>query len=77
MTDTPHTVGSLKAVLADLPDGLPVILSSDEEGNGFNPLYEAVTSKYIEEDGEGHPVHPDDVDDYDSEELTDAVVLWP
>jgi hypothetical protein len=34
------TVGELRAALADYPDDLPVMLSRDEEGNGFESLSE-------------------------------------
>lgn len=72
-----YTVGTLRAALADLPDDLPIILAEDEEGNGFQPLWSVEPSRYSIIDGEGHPIHPDDLEDYDPEDLTDAVVLWP
>lgn len=77
MTYTPMTVGSLRATLAELRDDLPIILSSDEEGNSFGFLYDVEVSKYYEIDREIQTVHPDDVDGYDPEDLADAVVLWP
>lgn len=77
MSTNPYTVNDLRSFLADLDGDLPVILSSDEEGNSFNYLYDAETSKYVEYNGDGHPLHPDDVKDYDPEELYDVVVLWP
>lgn len=69
------SVGALRAALEQLPDHLPVIMSSDEEGNSFHSIYAVEQSKL--DSFEGEPVHPDDVDDYDPEDLTDAVVLWP
>lgn len=75
MTSAPFTVGTLRAALEQFPDDLPVILAEDEEGNDFNELYDVEVSKYIASDVS--PVHPDDVDSYDPEDLTDAVVLWP
>lgn len=77
MNDEPKTVGSLRAALADLPDDLPIILATDEEGNGFEHLYYIETSKYVKYDREINTVHSDDLDDYDPEDLVDAVVLWP
>ena len=73
MIGDPKTVGTLREALKGLPDDLPVILSRDEEGNGFNDLYYVEVSKYID----GEPVHPDDVDSWDPKELIDVVVLWP
>lgn len=32
------TVKELKAKLANLPDGIPVVMSKDGEGNDFSPL---------------------------------------
>lgn len=77
MTYSPMTVGSLRAALTKFPDDLPVLVSSDEEGNSFEHLYAVEISKYYEIDREIQTVHPDDVDEYDIEDLTDAVVLWP
>lgn len=51
---------------------LEIVVSRDEEGNGFRPLY-AVMQSYL--DHEGVPIHPDDFDNYDNPER--AVVLWP
>lgn len=31
-----YTVGQLKAAIADLPDDMPVVVSSDEEGNNIH-----------------------------------------
>ena len=73
MNDEPKTVGTLRAALADLPDDLPIYLSRDEEGNGYNRLYYVETCKYAD----GYSVHPDDVEDYTPEDLIDAVILWP
>lgn len=77
MNYEPETVGSLRSALADLPDNLPIYVSKDEEGNGFKNLYEVVVCKYRDDGDDGHPVHPDDVEEYDAEDLIDAVVLWP
>lgn len=75
MAYIPMTVATLRHELADLPDDLPIIMSSDEEGNSFNKLYDVVLSKFDPSDDE--PVHPDDLDVYNIEDLTDVVVLCP
>lgn len=71
------TVGELKQALEKVPDDMPVILSSDGEGNSYSPLaswsagllYEAYTTWY----GEVHnPTDPDDTVDGDP-----CLVLWP
>lgn len=77
MTERSQTVGTLRAALADLPADFPIILSSDGEGNDFHFLWDVEPSKWSGGDGDPHPVHPDDVDDYDPDDLTDVVVLWP
>lgn len=77
MEQTPMTVGNLRAALSGLPDDLPIIMSSDEEGNSLNHLWEAVVSKCTVGRLNIEAVYPDDVRDYDPEDLTDAVVLWP
>lgn len=77
MTNLPLTVGSLREALADLPADLPVILSTDEEGNSFSLLWGIEQSHCRDDDGDPYPLHPDDVEDYGPEDLFDAVVLWP
>lgn len=77
MLPTPMTVGTLRAALASLPHDFPVVMSSDGEGNEFHRLYDVEVSKCSDIDGECESVHSDDIDDYDPDELTDAVVLWP
>jgi hypothetical protein len=73
----PQTVGTLRTLLVDLPDDVPIYLSKDEEGNGFKRLYDVDVCKYSDDGYDGHPIHPDDLDEYDPEYLIDAVVLWP
>jgi hypothetical protein len=77
MTSVQMTVGSLRAALANFPEDLPVLVASDEEGNSFEHLYDVEVSKYYEIDREIQTIHPDDVDEYDQDDLSDAVVLWP
>lgn len=77
MSYSSMTVGSLRAVLSKFPDDMHVLVASDEEGNSFEHLYDVEVSKYYEIDREIQTVHPDDFDEYDPDDLTDAVVLWP
>lgn len=65
-------VALLRAALASLPDDMPVILASDEEGNGFHKLSDAEESAY-REGWSVEVVHPDDEQ---GDELR-ALVLWP
>lgn len=41
------TVTELRAVLADLPDDMPVVMASDAEGNSFSPLEDADQAMYV------------------------------
>lgn len=72
------TVTQLRELLADLPDDMPVILSKDEEGNGFSPLAEADPHKhyYAESAWSGEIRHPDDIEAGDKPDHI-VVVLWP
>lgn len=62
--------------LSALDPDLPVLLSEDEEGNGFLPLDEVEYSGAIEWDYEWQVLHPNDEDEY-TDELVRVVVLWP
>lgn len=64
------TVAELIENLQKLPQGHVVILSKDEEGNGFHTLSE-LTEEQVEA--------PDSyyIDLYDDPEKPNAVVLWP
>lgn len=60
------TVGDLKRILNDYDDNLPVIVSSDEEGNSYEYATSAhVSSVAVEDNGNGwsevYPKHPDDI----------------
>lgn len=44
-----HTVGELKAVLADLPDEMKIVMSRDAEGNGHSPIASAEEGMYLAE----------------------------
>lgn len=44
-------VKELKEVLSNYPDDMLVVLSSDEEGNGFNQLYDVAESMYMANSG--------------------------
>lgn len=48
--DSAMTVRKLKEIIKDLPDDLHVVVSSDEEGNSFSPVYDYGFSHF---DGEG------------------------
>ena len=72
-----QTVGGLRAALYGLPDNLPVLLSRDAEGNGFN---------FIAPDGTSinHWTPPpdkwSDIEVGDTAKPTDsdaAIILWP
>lgn len=69
------TVGELIAQLRKLDPGLTVVLSEDEEGNGFSPLVELSAGWFIPADAD---YYDDDDEDYEPEEgHVKAVALWP
>jgi hypothetical protein len=79
------TVGELIEKLSQYPDDMPVILSIDEEGNGFNPIYVVEESMWFSSWGE-EQIYPLDkyigFDGYTEEDRAPegsirAVVLWP
>lgn len=56
-----------------------VLISSDEEGNRINILFDVEPQKfaYADDGSEVDLVHPDDEGEYEDDELLEAVVLWP
>lgn len=72
-----NNVGELRQALEGLDSDLPILLSKDAEGNAYRGLWEIEQCKSYGHEHEQYPVHPDDLDEYDSEYLTDVVVLWP
>jgi hypothetical protein len=70
-------VEELVAKLEDIPEGTEVYLSIDEEGNRFHKLYGVGYSKFYSDKYDSHPIHPDDEDSYDDNDITMAIVLWP
>jgi hypothetical protein len=81
------TVGQLKAALADVPDEIEVILSRDEEGNGFSPLAQIDDGLYEPDSSyEGMVWVPDSAigspqgyteEDRAPEEAYAVITLWP
>jgi hypothetical protein len=71
-------VKDLRDLLATLPGDLPIWVSKDPEGNGYGELYD-VDRTYMSDDGYGglEPVHRLDMPNYDHDDLTEAIVLWP
>jgi len=61
--------------LSVLNPNLEVVVAEDEEGNGFEFLGDVIISKFDKSGME--TVHPDDVDEWDQDELITVVVLWP
>jgi hypothetical protein len=71
-------VGELIDALSALPEDATVLVASDEEGNRISELYSADTQKFIDYgEGEINLIHPDDEDDYEDDDPSLAVVLWP
>ena len=70
MSSKPITVGALKALFNNIPDETPIIISRDEEGNGFHYAID-VEQVCVTNPGEYYL----DID-YESEEVN-AILLWP
>lgn len=70
-----YTVRSLKDALESLPDDTLVILSRDEEGNGFSQLGYVGFDKA--DPKELYPIHPYDYNEEEYPDAIDIVVLWP
>lgn len=70
-------VRDLTTKLANLNPELDVIMSKDPEGNRFYSLDEVESAYAYPNDWEWEFVHPDDVAEYEGNELTEVVVLWP
>ncbi len=73
-------VKQLKAILADAPDDLLVVLSSDPAGNQFSPLDECTQDhKYVPGSRpwrRGHIYHPGDPQ-FNNDSAQPSLVLWP
>ena len=88
---TDKTVGDLLAALAKLDPTLPIVLSRDEEGNGFSPLADWETATYAPDvwgEGDlstysGELVDEEENSEREEEDLNDervsvkVLVLWP
>lgn len=76
------TVGKLKKLLDEYHDDTIILLSHDEEGNGFGKLY--TVEEYLVH-GEGYDLTIITEDDIENEEYDDdfieeayrALILWP
>lgn len=66
-------VKELREEMANLPDDMLVLLSSDQEGNSKHKLYSADISAYEKDGYEFETIHPDDTDGTEAK----ALVLWP
>ena len=85
-TDNLITVGALKEILSTYDDDLVVVLSSDGEGNSYNPLWAHEKMVYVLRDGDVHYGELtqelidggfDEEDIYDGSDGIRALVLWP
>jgi hypothetical protein len=88
---TDKTVGDLLAALAKLDPSLPIVISRDEEGNGFSPLADWEEGAYAPDVwGEGDlstysgqlvDENPDSDEEGDAEDegrvSVKVLVLWP
>jgi hypothetical protein len=85
MTEIPtghmHTVGQLRELLAMLPQDAFVVMSRDEEGNGYSPFAEADICWYAPDTtwyGEARNIDPTDEEEgVKREGDLFAVCLWP
>ena len=77
-------IKELKALIADLPDDMEVILQKDGEGNGYSPLSSGEECFYVPENTWSGQVYGlDDEDCMDSEDWQElkegpkSLVLFP
>jgi len=69
-------VGQLRQTLEGLPDGMPVILQKDAEGNGYSPLSSADTDcVYEAESNWSGEVHDTTDPDYEADAEDFRVLL--
>lgn len=69
---------NVKELIAELKNYDPemeIIVSSDEEGNSFSSLYTIGAAICYQDGNEISLVHPDDIDDYDEDELDTVLVF--
>lgn len=59
-----------------LPEHITFLISSDEEGNSYRKARISEIEKAVCINGEWETVHPDDIEDYEDEELIDVIVFW-
>ena len=72
------TVKELREQLATFQDDVPVVLSRDEEGNGFHELADVAFSAFIRDDGRIEVLSAEDEEDEDAPSPEGmCVVLWP
>jgi hypothetical protein len=77
------TVGALRRLLAGLPDEMPVVLASDEEGNSFHLLDGHGTEKILKSDQPAYEIEflddeeQGDGDDQEDRETVEVLTLWP
>lgn len=79
-------VKQLKEELSKYPDNMQILISSDEEGNGFNRLYELAESMWLRSDWDGDQIYvmPEMIgthgyteEDRAPEGAEKVLVLWP
>lgn len=73
--------GQLRTALSLFPEDTEILIARDEEGNGFNKLYN-VRREFIEKNADKHGsvegvIHPDDLPDYDEDDIEPRIVIWP
>lgn len=80
------TVKELREILANYPDDMKIVMSSDEEGNSFSPLYDCAESMYTDGKWDGGQIYVKDEyigtmgyteEDRAPEGAEKVLVLWP
>jgi hypothetical protein len=69
------TVKKLRKVLKSLPNDMLVVLSSDEEGNSYHELCDAVVMYYSPSTEEA--IDEGDLEEYGQNDSAKTLVLWP
>jgi hypothetical protein len=71
-------IRELIEMLQEFDQELEVIMSNDEEGNGYSPLSDVTEQTYVPDTSFSGDIYDiDSEEDYEGEDGVPSVVLWP